>query len=201
MQKGLLPPWEWLPGSLQRPVRLHLWRGVPDSLEGATMANLTRSRISCHQRWPITAKPLSRGGVQRGRRATPAFDDAWGGRLFREHAETQKIDFQASPGDPLRRHFGHPAAFDDACLDASPRASPADPLFSRNASARLQKCPQDHTMSHFGPPDSIRRRGGGGAWPRFSEPAQTGRKAIYQAVWPLPQRQGGEGRFCTKCVC
>ena len=38
-------------------------------------------------------------------------------------------------------------------------------------------------VSHFGPPDNIRRRVG----------RPTGRKAIYQAVWPLPQEQGGAG--------
>ena len=39
------------------------------------------------------------------------------------------------------------------------------------------------TMSHFGPPDSIRRRVG----------RPTGGGGIYQAVWPLPQGQGGAG--------
>ena len=43
------------------------------------------------------------------------------------------------------------------------------------------------TMSHFGPPDSIRRRVGrplsrGRAWPRLFRAGHTGRKAIYQAV-------------------
>ena len=55
-------------------------------------------------------------------------------------------------------------------------------------------------MSHFGPPDSIRRRMGRPLSKRrglaqIFRAGQTGRKAIYQAVWPLPQRQGGKAAF------
>ena len=53
------------------------------------------------------------------------------------------------------------------------------------------------TMRHFGPPDSIRRRVGRapfqtGGLAQIFRAGQTGRKAIYHPVWPLPQRQGGE---------
>ena len=56
------------------------------------------------------------------------------------------------------------------------------------------------TISHFGPPDSIRRRVGrplsrGGGLAQIFRAGQTGRKAIYQAGWPSPQGQGGEAAF------
>ena len=64
------------------------------------------------------------------------------------------------------------------------------------------------TTSHFGPPDSIRRRvrrplSRGGGWPKIFRAGQTGRKAIYQAVWSFPRRERGqgEGRFRTKRFC
>ena len=54
------------------------------------------------------------------------------------------------------------------------------------------------TTSHFGPPDSIRRRverplSRGGGLAQLFRAGQTGRKAIYQAVWPLPEGQGEAG--------
>ena len=53
-------------------------------------------------------------------------------------------------------------------------------------------------MSRFGPPDSIRQRverplSRRGGLAQLLQAGQTGTKAIYQAVWPLPQKQGGAG--------
>ena len=63
-------------------------------------------------------------------------------------------------------------------------------------------------ISHFGPPDSIRRRVGrplsrGGAWPRFSRPrTRAGRPFIRMSGLSHRGREGqGEGRFCTKRFC
>ena len=96
-------------------------------------------------------------------------------RATRQHSTTRgEAPFQRGPG---------PDSSEPATRAGRPFVWPltqgrGGAAFARNASARLWKCPPDNS-------------------------ARTGRKAICQAVWPLPQRQGEqeEGRFCTKCFC
>ena len=114
------------------------------------------------------------------------------GRQTTQKPRKSRFPGPVDPGDPLTMsHFGPPDSIrrrvgrppfgtpGPRLFRKSVLLSRGEAVFARNASARLQKCPQDHrprrnpenrdfqasswdplTMSHLGPPDSIRRRVG-----------------------------------------
>ena len=140
------------------------------------------------------------------------------------------------PPDSIRRRVERPLSREGASSFSEParragrpftrlsglshrgRERQGEAAFARSASARLQKCPPHHRTRRPRPGDPLHdepfratrqhsttrgeapfQRGG----LQLFRASQTGRKAIYQAVWPLPQGQGeaGGGRFCTKRFC